>query len=174
MRYVALDLYCIYLCTMCTLGCRRGIPQGTLASQSHLHVYFSLVLWCDFCKKDHNIHDSKCHVGVQYKLYVHIMLVVYMSHYFCYRAIKNGKGVHSKKEPVPHRVAELSTVRKNLVLKTDLVLLLLFDFLGSDKGQAVSTIFAKGWKNRCSSGGDYCIFCILAKCMMEHFSVHIL
>jgi staphylococcal nuclease domain-containing protein 1 len=25
------------------------------------------------------------------------------------RAIKNGKGVHSKKEPVPHRVAELST-----------------------------------------------------------------
>ena len=45
-----------------------------------------------------------------YLLYcVYVQSCVHMSLHS--RAIKNGKGVHSKKEPVPHRVAELSGVR---------------------------------------------------------------
>lgn len=73
-----------------------------------------------------------------------IPIVHYMYHFFeCCRAIKNAKGVHSKKDPTPHRVAEIS----NVCLYNAVILLYCRPFLGSSKGKAVSTISAKSWKN---------------------------
>lgn len=79
-----------------------------------------------------------------------------------YRAIKNGKGVHSKKEPLPHRVAELSNVREDTNYGCMLTISLIS---GSYQGKAVSTFFAKSRKN---CGISWGIVLILYVFVMQH------
>ena len=44
---------------------------------------------------------------------LHLIVILSFYLFFC-RAVKNGKGVHSKKDHIPHRVSEISNVRMNV------------------------------------------------------------